>query len=900
MNLLAAITFAQPWLLLALSLLPLLWWLLRATPPAPKRLSFPAIRLLFGLKPVEETPERTPWWLLLLRLVLAALVILAFARPLVNAATELEGETPLLLAVDDGWSAAPNWQQRLQVIDDRLAEAERAGLEVRILRTAPGTGGEAPSLSDELTASEARSLVAGLTPRPWPTDRGAALAALTELQGGAYQVLWASDGLDRGRARDFGAALDALGDTQLLRPEPGRLPLVIRPPRDIEDGVLVPVQRAMPTAAPALTLRALRDDGREVGRAPLVFEEGALEGTARLELPLELRNAIARLVLADEQTAASTYLLDGRARRLAVGLVEQEGAAPAAQPLLSELHYVQQALAPFSVITRGSLGNLLDQQLSVLVLPDRGAILPEEIRRLEDFLEKGGLVLRFAGPRLAGSPDSLSPVRLRGGDRRLGGVMSWEDPMAIAPFTEGPFAGLSVPGEVTVDRQVLAEPSPDLAERTWARLADGTPLVTAAQRGEGTLVLVHTTASPSWSNLALSGLFVDMLRRVVETAKGLSPLIGDTRLPPLAGLDAFGRLDAPLPGVLDLNAQVVESGAVGPRHPPGYYGSKEARRAFNLESAVTDLVPLPAIAGMATGSYLAAPALDLKPWLLSAALLLLLADIVISLGLRGLLRPAAVGAAALAGRALTPGWPAPAGAIDDGLAMEATRDTRLAFVETGNDEVDAISRVGLQGLATMINRRTAVEAGAPIGVDLHSDELAFFPLIYWPVTQEQPALGPAAVARVNRFLAGGGTIFFDLRDPAGGGPASSATAALRRLTQDLEIPPLEPVPPEHVLTKAFYLMQDFPGRYDGGTLWIDTEGTAANDGVARVMIGANDWAAAWALDRNGRPHFAVVPGGERQREMAFRFGVNLVLYTLTGNYKADQVHVPFILERLGQ
>ena len=102
------------------------------------------------------------------------------------------------------------------------------------------------------------------------------------------------------------------------------------------------------------------------------------------------------------------------------------------------------------------------------------------------------------------------------------------------------------------------------------------------------------------------------------------------------------------------------------------------------------------------------------------------------------------------------------------------------------------------------------------------------------------------------------------------------------------------------MTKAFYLMQDFPGRYDGGTLWIDTEGTLANDGVARVVIGANDWAAAWALDRNGRPYFAAVPGGERQREMAFRFGINLVLYSLTGNYKADQVHVPFILERLGQ
>ena len=95
-------------------------------------------------------------------------------------------------------------------------------------------------------------------------------------------------------------------------------------------------------------------------------------------------------------------------------------------------------------------------------------------------------------------------------------------------------------------------------------------------------------------------------------------------------------------------------------------------------------------------------------------------------------------------------------------------------------------------------------------------------------------------------------------------------------------------------------MQSFPGRFAGGRVWVEDRAGGVNDGVSSVVIGANDWAAAWALDEFGRPVAAVVPGGERQREMAYRFGVNLVMYTLTGNYKADQVHVPAILERLGQ
>ena len=223
---------------------------------------------------------------------------------------------------------------------------------------------------------------------------------------------------------------------------------------------------------------------------------------------------------------------------------------------------------------------------------------------------------------------------------------------------------------------------------------------------------------------------------------------------------------------------------------------------------------------------------------------------------------------------------------------------------TGVPAVDEISRAGLDGLTRVLQQRTSVEAGRPLPVDLARDELAFFPLLYWPITPEQRDLSEIAVRKVNAFLRTGGTILFDLREPGSGtqvfNRASRAGQALQRLTRDLEIPPLVPVPPDHVLTKAFYLMQDFPGRFAGGTLWLDAADTQVNDGVASVLIGSNDWAGAWAANEFGQFLKPVIPGGERQREMAYRFGVNLAMYAMTGNYKADQVHIPFILERLGQ
>ncbi len=114
---LGSLAFAAPWLLLALAGLPVIWWLLRVTPPAPRRIAFPAIRLLLGLTPREETPARTPLWLILLRMTLAALVILALAHPLLNPQSRLAGSGPIIVILDDGWAAAHDWPVRQAALD---------------------------------------------------------------------------------------------------------------------------------------------------------------------------------------------------------------------------------------------------------------------------------------------------------------------------------------------------------------------------------------------------------------------------------------------------------------------------------------------------------------------------------------------------------------------------------------------------------------------------------------------------------------------------------------------------------------------------------------------------------------------------------------------------------------
>ena len=872
---LGPLAFATPWILGGLVVLPGLWWLLRLTPPAPRTVPFPALMLLRDLVAREETPAKAPFWLLALRLALVALMILGLAGPLWHPEAPLAGSGPLALVVDDGWAAAADWPSRREAASRLLARAEREGRPVLLVTTAPPVLAEGP-----LAAAEVRRRFEGLEPKPWPTDRGAALAALAALRGlapaGDVHGIWLSDGL---AGHDDMAFIDWFrrsgGGLELLAPTSP--PLLLRPPAGGEAALTVPVERADTRSEGAATLRLLAGDGRLLARESGRFAAGGATAAVSFGLPTELRNQAERVSVEGEMGAGATLLLDERWRRRPVGLVA--GGAAASQPLLSDLHYLEQAMAPFAEVRKGALADLVAGEQAVLVLADRPLADDASSRALAAWVERGGMLLRFAGPRLAERGDALLPVRLRPGGRTLGGSLTWEKPAALAPFpADGPFAGLTPPPEVTVSRQVLADPGPETASHSLATLADGTPLITAARRGQGLIVLVHTTAGPDWSNLALSGLYIDMLRRLIGLSVGLAGEGGTGALMPLQSLDGFGRLGPPPPGTAPIPVAGFRDAVTGPGRPPGFYGSAEARRALNLGAGLTAFRLLEPPPGVERRGYGADDdETPLAPGLLLAALLLLLADTVASLRLRGF-------AGLLLAVLLLP---AAARATESGDTAAAAARPWLACVSEGDAAADADCRAGLAGLAEVLVRRTAVDVGGVAVVAPGRDELAVFPLLYWPVPAGAVPLTDLARQRVAAYLRQGGMILFDGQD----------AAALAAVTAGLELPALTPLPADHVLTRSFYLLSDFPGRAGGGELWVAA--STLPDGVSPVLAGGNDWAGAWAVDERGQPLHGM-PGGERQREMAFRFGVNLVLYALTGTYKADQVHVPAILERLGR
>ncbi len=911
---LGAIGFAAPWILTALLALPVIWWLLRVTPPLPSRQPFPPLRILLSLANQERAPKSSPWWLYLLRSLLALLIIVALSKPILNPSEQFEGSEPILLVVDDGWAAAVNWRGRALMMNNMLQQAARDGRQIALLTTAPPTAPASEQL--QLKTPEAmKSLIGALKPLAWAGDRAAAAGRLSRASLPApMQVVWLSDGLAAAGTEELVAALKRHGPITLVREAGPALAKILKPAEaGAVDRIRMTVERAPGQGAEQVWVRLAAENGQILARAAADFEAGERSLTIGLRAPTEVRNLAVRAEIEAGGSAGSIVLLDERWRRRPVGLLTASTAAQRSQPLLSQYLYINKALAPYAELSNGSLAELLAKPQAVLIMGDRGEISEDESDTIKTWVAGGGLLLRFAGPRLARNAGGLVPVKLRSGGRALGGALTWPRPVRLSRFGEtSPFFGLKVPQDVLIRRQVLAQPSLELQRKTWARLNDGTPLVTAERQGEGWIVLVHTTANADWSNLALSGLFVDMLRRIVDLAHGVAAERADIELPPLISLNGAGMLEAPPASAIAMRSNERDIVPIGPRNPPGFYGRQDTRRALNLGSRVGALDAIGQPVGVGQfATYTNRAETDLTAWLIVAALVLVMIDMLATLWLRGALlrRPgiAALSMAVLICLSAVVSTPLPAAAQSAvEIGVSATEATRFAYVLTGNKSVDEMSRAGLTGLSAILQLRTAVEPKNPMAVNVERDELVFFPIIYWPVLASHPVLSAQAIERLKRYMQGGGLIVFDTRDAritnfdSSNALSTGAKARLRRLLRRLDVPPLMPVPRQHVLTRAFYLLQSFPGRYPNGTVWVEQKPGGLNDGVSSLIVGANDWAAAWAMDADGRPLAAMVPGGARQREFAYRFGVNLALYALTGNYKADQVHVPSILERLGQ
>ncbi|NBU13880.1 MAG: DUF4159 domain-containing protein [Alphaproteobacteria bacterium] len=916
-----SLVFSAPLLLSALIMLPGLWWLLRLLPPQAQKILYPPLEIIIGARPDQSEPRRTPLWILLLRLALAAFLIIAMAGPkLVSQKLTFSGTSPLLIILDDGWSSAHDWNNRVDFVKSLIDEADETQRPIALVATS-----QSVSTIEPLAALDARRKLASLSPvafaTSWQMQERKIVEFLSRFPDAQIVLLPEAAKI----SNDTTSPSKVFADKNITIVSSVSERIAFAGSKQDAKGLTLHLTRLSKGQDHVGRIIAYDAQAQLIGDAAFHFSAHDQETNAIISLPTELLNRITRVAIEGERSAGATWLIGTDGQRARVGLVgSSEGETK--NRLADPSWYIKQALAPFVDLFNPRMGqseaiaSLIEAKVDAIILGDTNSPSPEALKALSAYIDAGGTLIRFAGSTAQKNDDPLWPVRLRADGRALGGALDWQSPRPLAPFVApSPFVGLDIPADVTIRRQWLAEPDSDLNNRIWAKLDDGTPLVTAAKKGQGRIILFHVASDPTWSTLPVSGLFVEMLKRMATRSALTQNLNGETQntpQAPLVSLDGYGVLGAP-----SLDAEPLTLGTLpraNNKHPAGLYGAKEANTALNVLSDGDHLAlpDVPLAASKTSLSLGASQTLALTPYCLFLGLLLFLIDTFVSLGL---LRSNAIKTVSQTGAVLVFALTISVSGVSEARSeaalspkdREGALATRLAYVITGDTTLDETSREGLQGLSLFLQDHTAIEPDDPVGVDLDADSLALYPLIYWPMPPQGQTPSASALARLETYMRNGGLVVFDTRDAASnnGTNGTAETAFLQSLLAGLSLPPLEEIPTNHVVMRSFYLLQTLPGRYAQGKTWVealppdngkDDAPARASDNVSPLVITSNDWASAWAIDRSGRALYPIEASMPRQREMALRAGVNLVVYALTGNYKADQIHVPALLERLGR
>lgn len=923
---LGSFVFSSPWILSALALVPLAYFIIRAIPPAPQRLFFPATWLTRKLNSENTTSQSAPWWLVLLRLLMITALIIALAGPSLRKAVNIAAGSSVIILIDNDWSTAPDWEKRRSLAEETLNRFREEGRKVAIVPTAPPLGGwsnDAKAVTFD--SAKAAQALAILQPQAWMPDYKTAAKTIKTLSAGQEtSIIYLTSGIDHGGADGFLATLDAAApvDIAALR-YAGLRQIAIANVRPSAAGfeVLLIRKENEPTLNTAIGITD--EAGTLLARESVRFESDVAKIDTALIVPPQLRGRVARLHVEGIRHAAATYVFDARAQRPLVGIVAAQSSVTD-QPLQTPYYYLSRALQPFATLQRGSVSEILKPNPSVLLLPDQGRLSAQQENEVLAWVAAGGTLIRFAGPNLFASEDlrsdMLLPTQLRPEPRVVGGALSWSAAQPMASFPpESPFYGIPIAQEIRIERQALMRARTSQQAQIWARLADGTPLITARSHGSGTLTLFHTSANAAWSNLALSGTFVEMLQRLLQMSKtGVQSVSGTGELMTLVKrINAAGQLVSPGMSIAPIERTTLTNSASGPSVPPGFYEGQRTVIALNMAANAGPLTPrsrlksLQDAAGALPYRVVDGPQdRSLRGPLLALVFLLALIDMAAtfllhsrsSFKLPKTWRRRSIAATALFAALCSTLHPAPSAQAQTPDPAELAENVRLACLGTGVSDVDALCLQGMNTLSRQLNMRTSVWTGEAQSINAQSDDLGLYPLIYWPISTRTRPLSTAAYEALGAYMRGGGLLVIDLGIGVPGQvrmdmqmPGADILADIRR---NLSLPPLANLNSDHVLTHSFYILKSFPGRRGSGTVWVEAGGADIGADVSPIIVGAGDWLTAWAAAQSNLPGYAN--GDGRNSELAIRYGINIVMYALTGTYKADQVHLPALLERVGR
>ena len=614
-----------------------------------------------------------------------------------------------------------------------------------------------------------------------------------------------------------------------------------------------------------------------------------------LSFPNGIFNQIKSIKIVGQNHAGARYYFDDFSKKKNIAILNSNESYKES-PLLSPIYYLKKALNSKHNVKVEKINDIIKQSHSTIIIPETEEIPNAFEKKLSDWLLEGGTLIRFSGKRLAEKKSKFLPSK----DtfrriRNIEGQLTINKKLFISDFEKDSiFYGLSIPKDITINKQLVFNAFPERV-KVLAKLNDNTPLVSMIKYGAGEIILFHIGANNDWSNLPISSLFPDMLNRVLLFSKNHNSS-NFKNLSLNREIDGFGNLVSPKKIVTMNSFDKLKTIKPSLDTPPGQYENNQISIALNLSTNINQYETEKTNSNVLS-NYTFKNTKDLSSTILKIILAMFILDILIIIVIKNSVNFSNIFTKKKDSLVLILFF-----LTLSELDSLSASETNLAYIKIEDTQINNISENGLETIRNLLITRTSINPKAVIGLDIKSDYIYSYPFIYWPLTKNLLSIKKPEIIKIKNYLNNGGIFFFDIigfsrKDLNLKGKKFKE---IRRFLDEIGANELSIIPKEHTLTKSFYLLNKFPGKWDNRILFVENSNLQYKDGVSSIILGFNDWAKAWALDSNNLPLFPVVPGGERQRELSYRFGINIAMYALTGNYKSDQIHSKSILERLGK
>ena len=897
---LKSISFANPYAFWVLFSLPIIFWVIKSLPPSPASFNFSSLYLLRAIKTESIVKNKCPIWLLIFRILLIMFLIIYFAKPFLNHNKVEQAKENYVVYANLGWSTAAQWNKYKNTIKNIMLESEKLNKNFSLVNNFDNQN---KNIIKFKSINDLSSYLDKVTPNPWQSQRKNIINELSKINyNNKTRYFYIFSVFDFYSDENFDENI--LINIQKQFPDLEIINLidsikVLEKPLVKKENINIIVKRYGALPENTFVITATSFDEQILLKKEYQFKKNENIIYINEKFPISVINQIKKIDILGERHAASTFYFDDFNKKKVIGILS-DGKNYKENPLLSPVYYIKKALNKDNKIIINDLANLLLSNVDILIFPDAGTFEEEKSGILDSWINNGGLLIRFAGPKLASSStrfitseNKIKKIRL------LGGQLSWNNDLKIKEFSKDSiFKDLIIPKDVTIKKQLLLNFSEEKNINILASLKDDTPLVSLKEMGRGNILLFHFTANNTWSDIPITPLFEDFLSRacLLHQKKKNSSL---NQVTIKSYINGFGEIE-------DTNKIVQFRDSLSLRNSipskdifPGIYENNQLSVALNLSGNLRlNHFENKSSKQIITTNDFSKNLKDISKVFLYLFLGFALLDILASIFIQNDVKfyrffKNKIKVFSVFTFLILSILP------DDLIANDFINYTYLAYVKSIDKNKNESSFRGLQTLSKVLERRTSVLIKGVAGIDIEVDDVYHFPFIYWPMSNDFKNLSSKAKRKIKDYFNTGGVILFDGyllldKQPLNTYKLKKIVSYFKEITSN----ELVLINKNHTLSKSFYLLNNFPGRWNKKILLVDNSNMNVNDGVSNIILGFNDWASAWALDSNNYPLFPVVPGGEKQRELAYRVGINIVMYSLTGNYKNDQVHSKSILNRL--